>query len=137
MPESSSFKTPFHSKRVHGSQTLLKFSRQHFYLNFPFIYNKLSCKTLILVRSEILGLFGNTSTGDHMCSCHRREKFPQQVQTLLSLKLRTFSWNFIVFLQPPQNFLHLKENDQLHSLNISELIHRDKCRYFNAPKLLF
>ena len=36
-----------------------------------------------LVRFEILRLFGNTLTADHMYSCYRWEKLPQQIQTPL------------------------------------------------------
>ena len=85
-------------------------------------------KAYLLVRSEILGLFGNTLTADDLYSCHRSKIFLQQVQTLLSLKRKTFSQNFIAFLQSPQNSAHFeKKKDQLHSLNISELIDPEKC----------
>ena len=115
MLESSSFITPFESQRFHASQTLLKPILQHFYSNFPLIYHILSWETSLLVRSKILGLFCNTLTADHMYSCHIWEKLPQQVQTLLSLKPRTFSENFIAFFQSTQNFSHLEQKDQLHS----------------------
>ena len=44
----------------------------------------------LVVISEILLLFGNRLTADHMYSRHRWEKFWQKVQTLLSQKLRKF-----------------------------------------------
>ena len=94
---SSCFRTPFTSKRVHGSQTLLELPLQHFYLNFPLILKRLSWERSPLVRTEILGLFGNTLTVDHMYSRHRREKLPQQVRTLLSQKRKIFSRIFIAF----------------------------------------
>ena len=40
MQESCCFRTPFGSKRVKGSQTLLKSARYHFCANFPFMSNK-------------------------------------------------------------------------------------------------
>ena len=137
MPVSSSFRTPFASKRVHGSQTLLEFALQHFHPNFPLIKDNLSWKTSLLARSEILGLFGNTLTADHMSSRHRWDKLMQQVQMLLSQKQKIFSEIFIEFLESTQNFAHFQRNDQLYPLNISEVIENDKCGYFNARKLFF
>ena len=42
MPESSGFRRSLESDPVHTSQTLLKFTRQHFYPNFPLTTEKLS-----------------------------------------------------------------------------------------------
>ena len=42
----------------------------HFYHKFPLILDKLSRKTSLLLRSEVLGLFGNILTADHMYSRH-------------------------------------------------------------------
>ena len=79
MPESSCFGTPFGSKRGKGSQTLLKSPRQLFYVNFPFMSDKVTCVSCLLVRSEMWGSSFNTLTADHMDSCHNREKFLEQV----------------------------------------------------------
>ena len=68
MPESSYFRTPFESQRVHGYYTLPERPWQHFYQNFPFMQDTLSWKTCLLVRSEMLELFGNTLSADHMYS---------------------------------------------------------------------
>ena len=137
MPVSSCFRTPFASKRVHGSQTLLESALQHFHPNFSLIKDNLSWKTSLLARSEILGLFGNTLTTDHMSSRHRWDKLMQQVQMLLSQKQKIFSGIFIEFLESTQNFAHFQRNDQLYPLNISEVIENDKCGCFNARKLFF
>ena len=96
----------------------------------------MSWKTSPLLISQVLGLFGNRFTADRMYSRHRWEKIPQQIQALLSQKPRTFSRIFIEFLEATQNFSHFEKNDQLHSLNISEIIEPDKCGYFNVLKLL-
>ena len=93
-------------------------------------------KTSLLVISKILGLFGNTFNADDMYSGLRWEKFLQQVQTLLSQKQKTFSQNFIAFLESAQNLGHLEKNDQLHSINISEFVDFEKCSYFNAENLV-
>ena len=94
-------------------------------------------KISLLVTSEILGLFGNILIVDRMLSRHRWQKLPQQVQTLLSQKWRTFSAMLSTFFNSTQKFSHFGKKDQLHSLNILEVIDLDKCGYFNAGKLLF
>ena len=66
-------------------------------------------KTSPLLRSNILGLFGNMFTSDSMYSRHRWEKLQQQVQTLLSQNKRTFSQIFIAFLQSTQTSAHFKK----------------------------
>ena len=58
MPISSWFRTAFASKDVHGSRTLLEPPLQHFHAHFWLIYEKLSRKKSLLVRSEIVGHFG-------------------------------------------------------------------------------
>ena len=35
-----------------------------------------------------------------------------------------------------ENFAYVEKTDQLHRLNISEVIDPEKCGYFNALKLL-
>ena len=85
MPVSSCFRTPFANKRIHGTQTLLEHALQRFYPNFPLLYEKVSWKISPLVRSQIMGMFGNSFTADRMYSPHRREKLQQQVQKLLSI----------------------------------------------------
>ena len=70
MRESSSLKTPFKSQSVHESQTLLNSPGHHLYPNFAVIQHILSQKTSLLVRSKIVGVFGNTLARDHMYSRH-------------------------------------------------------------------
>ena len=79
IPLISFFRTPFASKRVHGSQTLLEPALKSFHHNFPLIYEKLIRKISALVRTEILGLFVNTLTANHMYSGHRWGKLPEQI----------------------------------------------------------
>ena len=97
----------------------------------------MSWKTSPLVKCEILGLFGNTFTADYMYSRHRWEELMQQVHMLLSEKARTFSENFIAFSESKQNFPHFEKENQIHCLNILEVIHPDKCGYFSSQKVLF
>ena len=137
MPESSIFTRLFQSQRVHVSQTLLKSLPQHFHPDFPLTKDKLSQKTTLSVRSVISALFLNTLTPDHVYSRHNWENFPQHVQTRLSQKLETYSGIFMPFLKCTQTFAHFQKKDQVHSLNIFEVIESEKCGDFNARKLLF
>ena len=43
---------------------------------------------------------------------------------------------FIGVSELTQNLAHFEKKDQLHSLNLSEVIYPEKSRYFNARKLL-
>ena len=132
MSQSSCFRTRFLTQSVDVSQTLLKSPRQHFYPNFQLIENKLSQKTSLRVRSEILGLFLDTLAADHTYSRHNWAKFQQEIQTILSQKWKTHSGIFIAFFQSTQNFAHLEKKDQFHSLSIREVIDSKKCGYLNA-----
>ena len=62
MPESSL------RQRVDRYYTLLKSPWQRFNYKFSLILDTLTWETSLLVRSEILGLFGNKLTSDHMYS---------------------------------------------------------------------
>ena len=41
------------------------------------------------------------------------------------------------FLTSISNFVYLEKKEQLHTLNISEVIHSEKCSYLSAKKQLF
>ena len=60
-----------------------------------------------------------------MYSPHNSHKFEQHFKRPLAPKLKTFLKTFVPFL------------DRLHSLNILEVIHSERCGYLNAQKLLF
>ena len=137
MSESSCFRTRFVIQCVYVSQTLLKSARQDLYPKFPLMQSKLSQKTSLSVRSEILGLFSNTLTAHHMYSRHKKEKFQQHVQTPLSKKPQKFSSIFPAVFESAQNFGHSEKKGQLLSLNNSNVILSEKCCYLNARKLLF
>ena len=48
------------------------------------------------------------------------------------LKNGKFSRNFIVSLESRQNSVHFEKKDQLHGLNIWEVIDPKKCGHFNG-----
>ena len=136
MPEISFFRTLFQNQQVHGWQTLTKSAWRHFYPNFLLIQDKLGQKTSLLLRSEILGLFGKTLTVDHMYSGHNQDKFSQQIQTPLSPELKKFCRIFFLILEATENLAHFGKQDQLHSLNILEVIDSEKGGYLNARNFL-
>ena len=62
MSKRPSFMQRFGSQDVNGSPTLLRSAGNHFYTAIPLIRGRTSRKRLVLVRSEVLGQFANTST---------------------------------------------------------------------------
>ena len=136
MPKSNCFRATFSSEHIHGSQALPKSAWQHFYPKFPLIKDKLSWKRCLWIRSKNLRLFGNTLIADNMYSPHNWEKFRQRLQTHVSKKGKIIFGIFIAFLKSALNFVYLEKQDQLDSLNSSEVIDSEKCSYFNLKKQL-
>ena len=71
----------------------------------------------------MLGLFVNTLTAEYTYSRRNMETLTQQVQTLLSLKQKTFSRFFIAFLKSTWNGEQFQKKRESSSLSISEIIH--------------
>ena len=67
-----------------------------------------------------------------MYSDRNMQTFTQQVQTPLSLKQKTFSGFFIVFLKSTWNGEHFQKNGESSSLSISEIIDSKGGGYFSA-----
>ena len=55
----------------------------------------------------------------------------------LSQNWKTFSEIFMALLQSTQNFVHFEKKDQLHSVNILEIIDSEKYGYLNARTFPF
>ena len=87
----SCFRTPFANERVNGFQKLLKSARHQYYPLFLSIPGKLSWKKSALVWYEILRLFFKALTADDKYSGRCMQSLPQQFQTSLSHKKKTFS----------------------------------------------
>ena len=66
-------------------------------------------------------LFVNTLTADGKCSGSNMQNLPQQFQTLLSQKQKTFSTFLIEFLKCAWNLEHFLKKDEYPSLIISEI----------------
>ena len=137
MPKISHFRTPFESQRVHGYQTLLKRPCQHFYQNFPSIQDALSSKTSLLVKSEILGLFGNTLTADHMYFRRQMKKISATCSTPIISRTENIFWNFYCIFGICTKFCAFRKKNHLYSLNISQVNDSEKSGYLIARKLLF
>ena len=60
------------------------------------------------------------------------QNLPQQFQTPLSQKQRTFSGFFIAFLKCAWNLQHFQEKDGYPGLIISEIIDAERRGYLNV-----
>ena len=118
----SSFRTPFGNQGVNGFLTPLKVARNHYYPFFPWISGKLSWKKTALLWSKILRLSANILTADEKYSCRNMQNFLQQLQTLVSEKLKILSRFFIAFLKCAWKLQHKKKKDKCPSLINSEII---------------
>ena len=96
----------------------------------------MSWKKCALVRSKILGLFVNTFTAEYTYSRRNMQTFTQQIQTPLSLKQKSFSGFFIVFLKSTWNGEHFQKKEESSSLSISEIIDSKRGVYLSAWKAL-
>ena len=85
---------------------------------------------------EILRLFVNAVTADDKYSLSNMRNLPQQFQTPLSQKQKTFSGFFIAFLKCALNLYHFQKKDEHPSLIISEIIDAEKRGYLNVLKVL-
>ena len=84
-----------------------------------------------LLWCEILRLFVKTLTADDKYSGSNMQSLPQQFQTPLSQKQKTFSGFFIAFLKCAWNLEHFPKNDGYPSLIIFEIIDAEKRGYLN------
>ena len=103
---------------------------------FSSVRGKLSWKKSCLVWSESFRLFDNTLTADGKYSRSNMQNLPQQFQTSLSQKQKTFSWFFIAFVKCAWNLEHFqkkkKKKKEYPSLIISEIIDAKRRGYLNV-----
>ena len=81
---------------------------------------------------EILRLFVNALIDDDKYSGMNMQNLPQQFQTPLSQKQKTFSEFFIAFLKCASNLEHFQKKDEYPSLIISEIIDAERRGYLNV-----
>ena len=60
------------------------------------------------------------------------QNLPQQFQTPLSQKQKTFSWFFIAFVECAWNLEHFLKKDECRSLITSEIIDAERRGYLNV-----
>ena len=95
----------FGSEHVDGSQTLLRSAWTHFHTIIPLISGRTRKKRLVLVSAEVLGQSVNTMTVVYKYFRQTLKNLPQEVQTLISQKLKSFSGFFIAL---PKSALNLE-----------------------------
>ena len=84
----------------------------------------------------MLSLFVNALNVDDKYSGSNMQNFPQQFQTPLSQKQKTFSGFFIAFLKCAWNLEHFPKKDEYPSLIVSEIIDAERRGYLNVQKVL-
>ena len=92
----------------------------------------MSWKKLHSVWYEILRLFVNALTVDDRYSGSNMQNLPQQFQTPLSQKQKTFSGFFIAFLKCAWNLEFFQRKNEYPSLIISEIIDAERGGYLNV-----
>ena len=75
---------------------------------------------------EILRLFVNALTADDKYSGSNMQNLPQQFQSPLSRKQKTFSEFFIAFLKYAWNLEHFQRKDEYPSLIFSEIFDAER-----------
>ena len=99
---------------------------------FPWIWDKLSWKKSVLVRSRNLGLSVNTLTAEYKYSRRNMQNFQQQFQTQLSQKRKAFSWFFIAFLKYTSSLENFEKKDEPSTLSIPGIIDSKRRGYLNV-----
>ena len=77
-------------------------------------------------------MFVKILTVDDKYSGSNMQSLPQQFETSLSQKQKTFSGFSIAFLKCAWNLKHLQKEDEYPTLIISEIIDAEKRGYFNV-----
>ena len=77
---------------------------------------------MVLLRSEVLGQFANTSTVHYKYSRYDLENLPHQVQMQISPKPKTSSPFFITSMKSTLNSEYFEKKDQAHTLSFTKII---------------
>ena len=115
------FMQRFGSQHGNVTKTPPRSARNHFDTTIPLISSRASRKRLVLVRSQVLGQFVNKMTADYKYFRQNLENLPQQVQTQISLKPKTFAGFFIASLKSTLNLEYFEKKYESHSLSITEI----------------
>ena len=115
-----------------SSKRCLNSAWHYYYPIFPWIYDKLSWRKSVFVRSEILGPFVNILTAENKYSRCNMHTLPQEFQTALSLLQKAFPWFFSAFLRSTWYLEHFQKKRQSPSLNVSESISLKRSGYLSV-----
>ena len=85
-----------------------------------------------IFKFEILGLIVNRLTADDKYFRRNIQNLPQELQTAISQKQKTFSGIFITYLKSINNSEALAKKIESASLSISEIIDAEKSGYLNV-----
>ena len=77
-------------------------------------------------------MFGKTLTADDKYSASNLQSLPQQFETPLSQKQKTFSGFFIAFLKCVWNLEHFQKEDEYPTLIICEIIDAERRGYLHV-----
>ena len=99
---------------------------------FPWIWEKLSWKESVLVRSEILGLLVKSLTAEYQYSRRNMQNFQKQPQAQLSQKQKVIFGFALGFLKCTSSLEHFERKDERSSLSILEIINSKGSGYINV-----
>ena len=115
------FRTPFDSKHVKDSQTLVQSGWETFYHVFSSLWGEMISKKCPSVKFEILGVLGSTLTVDDKDPLPDFENLRLQIQMQLSLKRKSFFPIFYSISWIYSKFLTFSKEVYGHSECISEI----------------
>ena len=122
---------PFDSTPVNVSQKLLESEKNGICCTNSTFSANLSLTKLLLVRSEIVGLFVDTLTINYEYSRINRENLLLPNKMISSEMSKNFCEYFVAFLISKLTFEHFGKNED-HGFNISEVIHSERRTYVNT-----
>ena len=100
--------------------------------NISMNLDTLCWKKVVLVTSEILGLFVNTLTVEYMYTVAIRRISGNNFKLSYLRKEKLFSGFFIAFLKCTSSLEHLEKEDEASSLSILEIIDSIGSGYLNV-----
>ena len=104
MFKKSPYRCLFDKQHGKWDQTVLKYECHNFYHIFLWRWRQLSSKEYLLVTCKIFGLLFSTLTRCHNYSLLDRDNSTRAIQMQSSLKRKTFSDFFSMFLKCRSNF---------------------------------
>ena len=92
---------------------------------------------MVIVPSEMLGLFVNNLAADDKYSRLNRENLQRQILMQLSQKLQRFCQFFIGFRKSKSTSEYFQQKNESHSLSITEITDSESGGYLNVQNVVF